>query len=118
MPTYVYQCAKCDEQLEAWQSFTDAPLKRHSGCGGKLAKVLQPVGIVLKGSGFYRTDSRSGSVGSAGARKDSGERNGSEGASKSASTSDSAGPSAKQSDSTSSTKESKGSSKPAPAAAG
>lgn len=61
MPTYVYECAKCGEQIEAYQSFTDEPLKRHTGCGGKLAKVLQPVGIVLKGSGFYKNDSRSSS---------------------------------------------------------
>lgn len=61
MPTYVYECAKCGEELEAWQSFSDAPLKKHPGCGGKLTKVFQPVGIVFKGSGFNRTDSRSGS---------------------------------------------------------
>jgi putative FmdB family regulatory protein len=61
MPTYLYECAKCGDEVEAWQSFTDEPLKRHSGCGGKLQKVLQPVGIVFKGSGFHRTDSRSGS---------------------------------------------------------
>jgi putative FmdB family regulatory protein len=61
MPTSVYECAKCGDEVEAWQSFTDEPLKRHSGCGGKLQKVLQPVGIVFKGSGFHRTDSRNGS---------------------------------------------------------
>jgi putative FmdB family regulatory protein len=60
MPTYVYECSKCDEELEVWQSFKDDALKRHSGCGGKLTKVLQPVGIVLKGPGFYKTDSRNG----------------------------------------------------------
>lgn len=60
MPTYVYECAKCGEEVEAWQSFTEAPLKKHAGCGGKLTKVLQPVGIVFKGSGFHRTDSRNG----------------------------------------------------------
>jgi putative FmdB family regulatory protein len=58
MPTYVYECAKCGEEMEEWQSFSDEPLKKHPGCGGKLAKVLQPVGIVFKGSGFHRTDSR------------------------------------------------------------
>ena len=58
MPTYVYECSKCGNEMEAWQSFSDTPLTRHEGCGGKLVKVLQPVGIVLKGSGFYRTDSR------------------------------------------------------------
>jgi putative FmdB family regulatory protein len=60
MPTYVYECAKCGEELEAWQSFSDKPLKKHPVCGGKLVKVMQPVGIVFKGSGFHRTDSRNG----------------------------------------------------------
>jgi putative FmdB family regulatory protein len=60
MPTYVYECAKCGEELEAWQSFSDEPLKKHPACGGKLVKVMQPVGIVFKGSGFHRTDSRNG----------------------------------------------------------
>jgi putative FmdB family regulatory protein len=60
MPTYVYECAKCGDEVEAWQSFTDDPLRKHAGCGGKLTKVLQPVGIVFKGSGFHRTDSRNG----------------------------------------------------------
>ena len=60
MPTYVYECSKCDEELEVWQSFSDDPLKKHPGCGGKLTKVYQPVGIVLKGPGFYKTDSRNG----------------------------------------------------------
>ena len=61
MPTYVYECAKCGDEFELWQSFTDEPLKKHGGCGGKVTKVLQPVGIVLKGSGFYKTDNRGGS---------------------------------------------------------
>ena len=61
MPTYRYRCAKCGDELEEWQSFSDAPLTRHGECGGKLAKVFSTPGIVLKGSGFYRTDSRNGS---------------------------------------------------------
>ncbi|MEX2100737.1 MAG: FmdB family zinc ribbon protein, partial [Acidimicrobiia bacterium] len=60
MPTYVYECNKCGEDIEIFQSFKDDPLKRHPGCGGKLTKVYQPVGIVLKGPGFYKTDSRNG----------------------------------------------------------
>jgi len=60
MPTYVYECAKCGDEFELYQSFSDDPLKKHPGCGGKVAKVFQPVGIVLKGSGFYKNDSRSG----------------------------------------------------------
>ena len=59
MPTYDYRCAKCGEDLEVYQSFSEAPLTRHKGCGGKLSKVLSPAGIVLKGSGFYKTDNRS-----------------------------------------------------------
>ena len=60
MPTYVYECAKCGDEFELYQSFSDDPLKKHPECGGKVAKVFQPVGIVLKGSGFYKNDSRSG----------------------------------------------------------
>jgi putative FmdB family regulatory protein len=60
MPTYEYRCAKCGQHTEVFQSFSEAPLTKHQGCGGKLAKVLSPAGIVLKGSGFYKTDSRSG----------------------------------------------------------
>ena len=60
MPTYVYECAKCGDEFELWQSFSEEALKKHPGCGGKVTKVLQPVGIVLKGSGFYKNDSRSG----------------------------------------------------------
>jgi putative FmdB family regulatory protein len=59
MPTYDYRCAKCGEDLEVYQTFSEAPLTRHKGCGGKLSKVLSPAGIVLKGSGFYKTDNRS-----------------------------------------------------------
>jgi putative FmdB family regulatory protein len=59
MPTYDYRCAKCGEDLEVYQTFSEAPLTRHKGCGGKLTKVLSPAGIVLKGSGFYKTDNRS-----------------------------------------------------------
>ncbi len=61
MPTYVYECEKCGDEFELYQSFSDDPLKKHPGCGGKVAKVFQPVGIVLKGSGFYKNDSRNGS---------------------------------------------------------
>src|SRR5262249_53586211 len=73
MPTYDYRCAKCGEDLEVYQTFSEAPLTRHKGCGGKLSKVLSPAGIVLKGSGFYKTDNRSsGKRSSDGNGKDSG----------------------------------------------
>ena len=61
MPTYQYACTACDEQLEVVQKFTDDPLTVCDACGGRLRKVYSPVGIVFKGSGFYRTDSRNGS---------------------------------------------------------
>jgi putative FmdB family regulatory protein len=61
VPTYQYVCTECGGQLEAVQKFTDDPLTVHDDCGGRLRKVFSPVGIVFKGSGFYRTDSRKGS---------------------------------------------------------
>lgn len=59
MPTYQYACTDCAERLEVVQKFSDDPLTVCTACGGKLRKVFSPVGIVFKGSGFYRTDSRS-----------------------------------------------------------
>ena len=59
MPTYQYACTACSERLEAVQSFTDAPLTECPACGGALRKVFSAVGVVFKGSGFYKTDSRS-----------------------------------------------------------
>ena len=59
MPTYQYACTECGEQLEAVQKFTDDPLTVCPACSGKLRKLFSPVGIVFKGSGFYRNDSRS-----------------------------------------------------------
>jgi putative FmdB family regulatory protein len=58
VPTYQYACTTCGEQLEAVQKFTDDPLTVCPVCGGALRKVYSAVGIVFKGSGFYRTDSR------------------------------------------------------------
>ena len=61
MPTYQYTCTDCGEPIEVVQKFTDEPLTVCAACGGRLWKVFSPVGIVFKGSGFYRTDSRNGS---------------------------------------------------------
>jgi putative FmdB family regulatory protein len=58
VPTYEYACTACAERLEAVQSFADAPLTECPACGGLLRKVFSPVGVVFKGSGFYKTDSR------------------------------------------------------------
>ena len=102
MPTYVYRCAKCGEQIEAFQSFADAPLTKHDDCGGKLTKVLSAAGIVLKGSGFYKTDNRSSKKGSSKEKEHSGSSSGSSGSSDSGSSSGSSsdsGSSSKSSDS-------------------
>ncbi|MEU2626407.1 MULTISPECIES: FmdB family zinc ribbon protein [Kitasatospora] len=61
MPTYQYQCTECGNGLEAVQKFTDEALTTCPDCQGKLRKVFSAVGVVFKGSGFYRTDSRSSS---------------------------------------------------------
>ena len=60
MPTYEYACTDCGDKSEVVQRFSDDPLTVCTECGGKLRKVFSPVGIVFKGSGFYRTDSRNG----------------------------------------------------------
>ncbi|MFJ2787467.1 MULTISPECIES: FmdB family zinc ribbon protein [unclassified Streptomyces] len=72
MPTYQYQCTECGEGLEAVQKFTDDALTECPQCKGRLKKVFSAVGIVFKGSGFYRNDSRgSSSSSSPGASKSS-----------------------------------------------
>ncbi|MGW1715107.1 FmdB family zinc ribbon protein [Streptomyces sp. NPDC002156] len=71
MPTYQYQCTECGEGLEAVQKFTDDALTECPSCNGRLKKVFSAVGIVFKGSGFYRNDSRGSSSSSAPASKPS-----------------------------------------------
>lgn len=61
MPTYAYACTECDHRFEVVQSFSDDSLTVCPECQGRLRKVFNAVGIVFKGGGFYRTDSRSGS---------------------------------------------------------
>ena len=58
MPTYQYACTACGHKFEAVQSFSDSSLTDCPECAGRLRKVFSSVGIVFKGSGFYRTDSR------------------------------------------------------------
>ncbi|HET8603553.1 MAG TPA: FmdB family zinc ribbon protein [Marmoricola sp.] len=67
MPTYQYSCTQCGHFLEAVQKFTDDALTDCPECGGRLRKVFNAVGVVFKGSGFYRTDSRSSTSASEGA---------------------------------------------------
>lgn len=61
MPTYQYRCTECGDELEAVQKFTDEPLSVCPVCNGQLRKLFSAVGVVFKGSGFYKTDSRSSS---------------------------------------------------------
>ena len=58
MPTYQYACTECGERLEVVQKFTDDALTVCPACAGRLRKLFSPVGVVFKGSGFYKTDSR------------------------------------------------------------
>nr|WP_202515512.1 MULTISPECIES: FmdB family zinc ribbon protein [unclassified Streptomyces] len=72
VPTYQYQCTECGEGLEAVQKFTDDALTECPNCEGRLKKVFSAVGIVFKGSGFYRNDSRGSSSSSTPASKPAG----------------------------------------------
>jgi putative FmdB family regulatory protein len=103
VPTYQYACTACDHRFEAVQSFTDASLTECPACSGNLRKVFSSVGIVFKGSGFYRTDSRSGGGGvpakaesakSDSAKSDSGKSDSSSSSSGSKESSSSAAPAA------------------------
>ena len=62
MPTYSYACTECGHRFDAVQAFTDNTLEVCPRCSGRLRKLFGSVGVVFKGSGFYRTDSRAGSV--------------------------------------------------------
>ncbi|MFH5824745.1 FmdB family zinc ribbon protein [Georgenia sp. AZ-5] len=64
MPTYAYRCTVCGNEFDVKQSFSDDALTVCPECGGALRKLFKSVGVVFKGSGFYRTDSRSGSTSS------------------------------------------------------
>ena len=90
MPTYEYRCGNCGHELEAVQSFTDAPLSVCPSCGQEaLRKLFGNVGVVFKGSGFYRNDSRKDGTGASTPVKKAGES--SAGGDKSASSGDSGG---------------------------
>ena len=92
MPTYSYACTQCDNRFDIVQSFTDEALTVCSECSGTLRKLFNSVGIVFKGSGFYRTDSRSGaSTASEPAKSDSSSSTSSNSGSKASSDKGSAG---------------------------
>ncbi|OBF90674.1 FmdB family transcriptional regulator [Mycobacterium sp. 852002-51163_SCH5372311] len=105
MPTYSYQCTECADRFDVVQAFTDDALTTCEKCSGRLRKLFNSVGVVFKGSGFYRTDSRES------AKKSNGSTNGSSsGESGSSST-------ASESKSTSSSEKSTSNSAPATAGA-
>lgn len=58
MPTYVYECEDCGVRFERLQSYSDAPLRDCPECNGHVHRVIQPVGVIFKGSGFYVTDNK------------------------------------------------------------
>ncbi|MEW2014686.1 FmdB family zinc ribbon protein [Rhodococcus sp. NPDC076796] len=99
MPTYSYACTECDNRFDIVQSFTDDTLTVCPACSGKLRKLFNSVGIVFKGSGFYRTDSRGGSSTSS---EGAGEKKSDAAAAKSDSKTDSKPAEKKSSDSSSS----------------
>ncbi len=90
MPTYQYVCTECGEPLEVVQKFSDDALTECPACTGKLRKVFSAAGIIFKGSGFYRTDSRgSGKSSSTAGSSSSASSNGSSGGSANGSSGDS-----------------------------
>ncbi|OHT82434.1 FmdB family zinc ribbon protein [Mycobacteroides saopaulense] len=102
MPTYSYACADCGDKFDIVQAFTDDALTVCQKCSGKLRKLFNSVGIVFKGSGFYRTDSRSGSVDAA-SKSDSGSKSESKSSSDSSSSTSSSTSSTSSSSSSTST---------------
>ncbi|WP_101376401.1 FmdB family zinc ribbon protein [Saccharopolyspora spinosa] len=103
MPTYQYACTECDHQFETVQSFSEDSLTECPKCTGRLRKLFNAVGIVFKGSGFYRTDNRSSNSSSSSTSSSSSSSNGSSSSSESNGSSSSSESSSSASSSNSST---------------
>ena len=119
MPTYSYACTECDNRFDAVQAFTEDALTTCPQCSGRLRKLFNSVGVVFKGSGFYRTDSREASKsavasdsGSSGSDKSGSDKSGSDKSGSEKSGSDKSGSEKKSSD-----KPSSGSAAPSTSAA-
>jgi len=97
VPTYSYACTECDNRFDAVQAFTDDALTTCPECSGRLRKLFNSVGVVFKGSGFYRTDSRDSSKSSVKSESSSSSSSSSE---KSSSSSDSSSSSSSSGSST------------------
>nr|WP_256736251.1 FmdB family zinc ribbon protein [Mycolicibacterium hippocampi] len=118
VPTYSYACTECDNKFDMVQAFTDDALTQCPQCDGRLRKIFGKVGVVFKGSGFYRTDSREASKSSAASSGSASSDSSASDSSTSSSSDKSSSSSSSSSDkSTSSDKSSSSSSSPAPAAA-
>jgi putative FmdB family regulatory protein len=76
VPTYAYACTECGHRFDAVQAFSDDALTECPQCTGKLRKLFSAVGIVFKGSGFYRTDSRKAASASSSSSSGSGDSSG------------------------------------------
>lgn len=103
MPTYAYTCTECGHAFDIHQSFSDAALTECPACGGKLRKVFSSVGVVFKGSGFYRNDSRSTSTSTTSASSSSSSSSSSSASSTSSSTTSTPAPAPAASTSSSTT---------------
>lgn len=102
MPTYSYACTECDNKFDVVQAFTDDSLTECPQCNGRLRKVFGKVGVVFKGSGFYRTDSRESGKSTSTSSSSNGKSAGTESSSSSSSSSTSSSDSGSSSSSTSS----------------
>lgn len=91
MPTYSYRCTECDNAFDIHQAFTDDALTVCDVCGGRLRKLFNTIGVTFNGSGFYRTDSRSGADSSGSSGSDASSGGSSSGGSSSGSSSSSGG---------------------------
>ena len=103
MPTYAYACTECEHRFDIVQSFSDDALTECPECGGRLRKLFNAVGVVFKGGGFYRTDSRSADKSGSGASGSGASGSGSGGASGDSSSSSSGSSSTSSGSSSSST---------------
>jgi putative FmdB family regulatory protein len=102
VPTYSYACTECGNRFDAVQAFSDAALTTCSECNGRLRKLFGNVGVVFKGSGFYRNDSREAAKSSSNGSSSNGSATGSESTSSSSSSSSEKSSSASSNDSSSS----------------
>ena len=99
MPVYTYECEQCGERFDARQSFSDSALTVCPTCSGKIHRVIQPVGVVFKGSGFYVTDNRGKQNLATAGKKEDGAKSADTGSGNSAASGSDSGDSAAKSDS-------------------